>query len=146
VTLIDNEYLGPPNALLRLSDAEREAAVDALRHHAAAGRLSEVELADRVAQARLAVTRGDLSALFADLPLEQVPATPSVQRWEAPYPPDDTDRPRSWAVLLTALSPFVAVALFVITGMIFGFAYAWLWFLLVPVTAIVLFAGRPGPR
>jgi Domain of unknown function (DUF1707) len=146
MTLIDSEYLAPPNAPLRLSDAEREAAVDALQRNAADGRLSGAELAERSDEARRAVTRGDLAALFVDLPLQSAPAPAPVDEWDTPFPPDGSDRPRSWAALLTALSPFVAVALFFITGTILGFAYAWLWFLLVPVTAIVLFVGRPGPR
>jgi hypothetical protein len=146
MTIIDSDYLAPLNAALRLSDAERDAAVDALQRNATYGRLSVAELSGRSDQARRAVTRGDLSAIFSDLPLQSAPTTTEIPRWDTPFPPDDPARPRSWATLLMALSPFVAVALFFLTGTVLGFAYAWLWFLLIPGTAIVLFVGRPGPR
>jgi hypothetical protein len=65
---------------------------------------------------------------------------------DEPLPPDGPARPRNRAAMLTALSPFVAVALLVLTGAMVGRTYAWLWFLLVPVTAIAVYVGRPGPR
>ena len=53
---------------VRASDAEREAAVGALREHAAAGRLDVDELEQRVGAAYGARTNGDLVALLRDLP------------------------------------------------------------------------------
>lgn len=53
---------------LRTSDGEREEAVNELRDHAAAGRLSTEELAARVETALAARTGGELEALFEDLP------------------------------------------------------------------------------
>jgi len=58
----------PSGASLRLSNDERERAVAALQSHAAQGRLTDDELQARSAAARSAMTRGDLSPLFADLP------------------------------------------------------------------------------
>lgn len=58
----------PSGASLRLSNDERERAVAALQSHAAQGRLTDEELQARSAAARSAVTRGDLTPLFADLP------------------------------------------------------------------------------
>lgn len=44
--------------------------------------------------------------------------------------------------VLVALSPFAAVALFFASGALFGYAYAWLWFLLIPVVAVIVYGGR----
>jgi hypothetical protein len=58
-----------PNELqVRASDGERDAAVTALRDHAAAGRLALDELEERIQAALTATTRADLETLFADLP------------------------------------------------------------------------------
>ncbi len=53
---------------MRVSDAEREAAAAELREHFASGRLNQDELDERLATAFAAKTRGDLNALFTDLP------------------------------------------------------------------------------
>jgi len=52
----------------RAADADRDAAVDALRDHAAAGRLESDELDERLETALRARTLGELRALLADLP------------------------------------------------------------------------------
>jgi hypothetical protein len=54
--------------LLRVSDAERQAAAERLRLALADGRLDFVEYDDRLAKAFLAVTYADLDVLFTDLP------------------------------------------------------------------------------
>ena len=69
---------------LRASDAEREQVVDALRDHAAQGRLSTDELEERTGAAYAATTRGELVALRRDLPDEALPAP----RPPAPRPPE----------------------------------------------------------
>jgi hypothetical protein len=53
---------------MRVSDAEREAAAAELREHFASGRLDQAELDERLSAVFAARTRGDLNALFADLP------------------------------------------------------------------------------
>jgi Domain of unknown function (DUF1707) len=53
---------------IRVSDAEREAAASELREHFASGRLDSEELNERLDRAFAAKTRGDLNALFTDLP------------------------------------------------------------------------------
>lgn len=53
---------------MRVSDAERDAAAAELREHFASGRLNQDELDERLAAVFAAKTRGDLSALFSDLP------------------------------------------------------------------------------
>ena len=53
---------------MRVSDAEREAAAAELQEHFASGRLNQDELNERLAAAFAAKTRGDLNAVFTDLP------------------------------------------------------------------------------
>lgn len=63
---------------LRASDAERELLVDALRDHAAQGRLTTEELEERSAAAYTATTRGELVALRRDLPEAAAASTRSA--------------------------------------------------------------------
>ena len=56
---------------LRVSDEEREAAVESLRHHYSAGRLTHDELEDRVELAYHATVRADLDQLMYDLPSQR---------------------------------------------------------------------------
>jgi Domain of unknown function (DUF1707) len=60
---------------LRVSDADRDAAVTELSQHFQAGRLDAAELDDRTGRALRARVRGDLEPLLADLP--RPPAGPS---------------------------------------------------------------------
>lgn len=53
---------------MRLSNAERQEALDALEEHVRTGRLDVDEYADRSAKATVATRRGELEPLFADLP------------------------------------------------------------------------------
>jgi hypothetical protein len=53
---------------IRASDAERERVVAELREHAAAGRLTVDELADRIGAALAARTRDELADVQRDLP------------------------------------------------------------------------------
>jgi hypothetical protein len=61
-------YDDPRTSHLRLSHADRDAAVAALTRAESEGRLTSAELAERSTAAGGAVTRGDLAPLFADLP------------------------------------------------------------------------------
>ena len=54
---------------LRVADDDREQAVDELREHALAGRLTAEELEERIGDAYCATTRADLDRLKADLPV-----------------------------------------------------------------------------
>ena len=56
---------------MRASDSERDGVVEALRGHAAEGRLDLAELEQRVASALRARTREELERLTADLPRER---------------------------------------------------------------------------
>jgi uncharacterized membrane protein YccC len=141
---IDSTYLDPPKAALRLSDEERGAAITELERHAAEGRLSAHELAERRDTAHVAVTRGDLAPLFADLPVPDSSMRADRAVWGTPQAMQEP-RP-NLAAIVVALSPFVAVLLFFLTGTTIAWTYAWLWFLLIPVVAIIAFVGRPSRR
>jgi hypothetical protein len=65
---------------LRVSDRERDAAVQELREHFAAGRLTEDEFNERVQAAYEARTEGQLNGLLSDLP--RLPATQQQLRAE----------------------------------------------------------------
>jgi hypothetical protein len=65
---------------MRASDAEREQAVDALREHYAAGRLSAEEFGERLDSAYRASTVQELEQLSPDLP--ELPPSPDVRRAE----------------------------------------------------------------
>jgi hypothetical protein len=73
---------------LRASDADREAAVDSLRRHAAAGRLDVEELDERVEKAYSAKMLSELAELQVDLPRLAVrPHRPVEQRRSRPMMP-----------------------------------------------------------
>ena len=65
----------PERSGVRASDADRERAVELLRDHYEAGRLSDEELSDRVETAYRVRTLGELDALLADLPSARAPAS-----------------------------------------------------------------------
>jgi hypothetical protein len=56
---------------IRASDQERERTVEALRRHAAAGRIDSAELEERLGLALAAKTQGDLAQIVEDLPAER---------------------------------------------------------------------------
>ncbi len=64
----------------RVSDREREGAVDLLSEHAAQGRLNVEELDARVDGALAARTRAELAALTRDLPVSAQGERPAPQR------------------------------------------------------------------
>ena len=71
---------------LRASDADRDAAVEALRTHALAGRLDSDELEERIGKAYAAKMLSELAALQVDLPRLAV----------RPHRPAERPRPRPW--------------------------------------------------
>ncbi|MFP3465393.1 DUF1707 domain-containing protein [Leifsonia sp. SIMBA_070] len=151
----------PSGASLRLSNDERERAVAALQAHAAQGRLTDVEVQTRSASARSAVTRGDLAPLFADLPgglqLDPHPAPQqpytaqpggngSSYREPSSREPSSREPSSRWGLLAVSIIPFVSLILFFITGMVWGYQYSWLWFLLIPLVGAVTYGTDAGRR
>jgi hypothetical protein len=74
----------PTRPDIRVSDADRTAAAEALRRHCLAGRLSIEELDERLAEAYAARTEGELAELVQDLPPEPETAVAAVP---VPTPP-----------------------------------------------------------
>ena len=52
----------------RVADSDREQAIEDLRQHMLAGRLTAIEFEERLGALQKATTRGDLDAVMADLP------------------------------------------------------------------------------
>lgn len=116
---------------LRIGDTERDDALRALGDHLAGGRLDAEEYGDRAARVTAARTRGELTALFTDLPqphprlVEKLPASkPAANR-----PARPTGQQISAA--LVPLSALLALVLF------FAADLSWVVFLLPAAVAIV---------
>ena len=84
--------------MLRVSDADRDAAISDLGEHFQAGRLDHAELDDRTGRALRARIGSDLDELLADLP----------RRPQAPARPQPPERPRP--ALLPFLVPVLVAA------------------------------------
>ena len=95
---------------VRIGDAERDAAVEKLREHLVAGRLSMEEFDDRMAKAVAAKTSADLDPLFADLPRDPN-AVDGVSVWRPPAPPASTRQTtlRTVQRWMMAVTPLVIV-------------------------------------
>lgn len=130
---------------IRVGDAERTAALDALGEHMASGRIDLDEYGTRSAQVTQARTVADLQALFRDLPaphpsLPGAAPLPAVLPSSAPMPAssgssavarqDDRSPAQRVAAVATGLSGIAGLVLFIVTG-------SWLFFLLPAVVAIV---------
>jgi len=91
---------------LRIGDAERDAAMTALREHFVAGRLTFDELTERIDAALTAKTQRQIDGLMADLP-----RPPKVNRTEAtdPAPASDAGRFLVFAMLLFALATWILI-------------------------------------
>jgi hypothetical protein len=112
-----SELVPAPHDVLA-SDAERERVVEALRTHAADGRLDADELEQRLEGAYAARTRADLLPLVADLPGQPAP------------------RARRTSRTLPRFAPVIALAiLFVAIWALTGADYFWpMW----PIGAMLL--------
>ncbi|WP_158892030.1 DUF1707 SHOCT-like domain-containing protein [Amycolatopsis anabasis] len=118
-----------PASQLRISDADRESALQALGEHMSAGRISLDEYGERSAKITAVKTRGELAEVFADLPqphprLEADPEEPKAPA-APPAPAEWSDRPlvQRLAAAAVPLSAVLGVVLFFVTG-------TWLWFLM----------------
>jgi hypothetical protein len=137
----------PVNNGQRVGNAEREAAVSALKSHHAAGRITSQEYEERSLTAGRARTWDDLDPLFEDLPGPR----PEPGMFPAPKPsstspalpsPDlpataaqahrATLLPEPWSTTIVSLTPLVAVILFFVTD-------EWLWFLAIPIMGILVY-------
>ncbi len=140
-----------PNSL-RVSDAERNAAIDTLSQHLTAGRIDLDEYGTRSALINSARTVADLQAPFADLPGPRpmvstapprpAPPVPSAPAGGYPAVPTQGAVPtvpstagQRVALAVAGSSGVIAVVAFFLLTPIWS--YAWLVFLLVPVVYTV---------
>ena len=152
------DYTDPQRSSERLSDTDRQEAVDRLSAARDEGRLRPDEFDTRASAARLAVTRGDLRPLFEDLPASPGSAAPATfappassmaaapGSYSSPPPVERGGGALGGAVGATimALMPFIALALFFLVGFAGGWTWSWLFFLLIPVAGLIIYG--PGTR
>jgi hypothetical protein len=117
---------------IRIGDAERQQAIELLGEHLSQGRLSVDEYGDRTARVTAAKTRGELLALFGDLPAPH-PQLAQI----APLPSLTPARDRRWVQVAVPLVGLLTVALFFLVKNPFVF-------LIVPAVALII--GRMGNR
>ncbi|KAA9150098.1 DUF1707 domain-containing protein [Amycolatopsis acidicola] len=114
---------------MRLSDAERNEAIEALSEHVRTGRLDIDEFGTRSARASAAKTRNELKPLFDDLPEPHPSVLKAVRARPAPGKPQPAPRLGAGAVTLA----FVVAAI-----LFFTVAKVWLVFLLPAVVALLI--------
>lgn len=114
---------------MRLSDAERNEAIEVLSEHVRTGRLDIDEFGKRSAQASAARTTAELRPLFKDLPEPH----PSVLRKAPPAPKDRPQVPvRRFGPGVVPIAAIIALLLFLTV------AKTWLVFLLPLVVALAM--------
>ena len=107
---------------LRISDADREAAVDLLGEQYSVGRLTKDEFDERSDAVWSARTEGDLAPVFVDLPVRS-PASAANR-----LPVRSVGRPsRRWPIPLPPIV-FLLIALTVVTHLPFVIFGLLLWF------------------
>lgn len=133
------------NPDVRIGTAEREQALEALSRHLGDGRLTLPEFDERSSVVSSATTRGQLDAVFADLPSTTV--TPSVskplERTASQTPAaESSDDGWDWRKAVMAATPIVALILFFVVPV----SNSWLFFLLIPLVGAVIFGGDRSNR
>ncbi len=137
---------------IRVGDAERNSAMDALGEHLSSGRIDLDEFGTRSAQVSQARTVGDLRALFVDLPaphpnlpgpapVPAVSARPDVRATppgDAPARVDERTPAQRMASFAIAASGIVAAVLF------FALRLPWYIFLLPAVIGVLTSAAWGG--
>ncbi|UFS57894.1 DUF1707 SHOCT-like domain-containing protein [Subtercola endophyticus] len=156
------DFTDPQTATLRLSNPERDEAVAQLNANLREGRITEAEFTERSATVRSAVTRGDVAPVFSDLPADahlgaasSVPpaafAAPGYSSSSSSFGssiPEPRNGPigGTAGVVAVSITPFIALILFFVTGIVWGYNYSWLWFLLVPLVGIIVYGGGTRRR
>ena len=118
-----------PAEALRVGDAERFEAASALGEHFAAGRLGQEEFDGRVRDAYAARTRGELQALFTDLP-EPAPFRPAPPPAPPGWEVGRAARERAYPGPSLPVAPLLILAIFVAVSLIARFPVFPLLFLL----------------
>lgn len=138
---------------LRVGDADRQAALQALGAHLEAGRLDIDEYGDRSACAAVAVRRAELAALFDDLPAPHpvlperpVPSVPAPAPAPVPVERHRHDRAPAGQALMVGLVLVMVIALpgLLVAAGAAGMGGGGLLFL--PLMLLLVGSGRPGRR
>ncbi|WP_072807057.1 DUF1707 SHOCT-like domain-containing protein [Rhodococcoides yunnanense] len=144
---------GSPASNSRISDAERDTAVEILTGHVASGRLGIDEFDTRAARAYAAVTRADLTSVFDDLPTDLPTDLPDARLTEVP---EYARAPRYRELLTWASVGVVCLTIWAITPIATGaFLYPWPVWVIGPwgamlalqrLTGVPAIMGCPGRR
>jgi hypothetical protein len=134
---------------MRVSDDDRQRAVEELRRHCAAGRIDVDEYAARIERALSATTLEELDAIRSDLPMMRIAEPGGHGIWAGgstrAFPPrralgvagsaagPGDDLPRSWD-RLGAMVVAVITVLVVLTAILVSLVAEWTW-------AVLLLAG-----
>jgi hypothetical protein len=121
------EFVSDPSRDIRIGDTEREQALQVLGEHMSAGRIDVEEYGERSARITTAKTRGELMALFYDLPDPR----PQFAAPMAMFPEPAKVPARTWEGMVV---PVVGVAVVIL---FFAVIKNPLIFLLIPAVAIV---------
>ncbi|MDX8142822.1 DUF1707 domain-containing protein [Lentzea sp. BCCO 10_0061] len=119
--------MSDPSRDIRIGDTERQQALQVLGEHMSAGRIDINEYGDRSAKITTAKTRGELMALFYDLPDPRPQFVAPVPMFNEPV----RAPARRWE---GAVIPVVGVAVAIV---FFAFVKNPLIFLLIPAVAIL---------
>jgi hypothetical protein len=119
---------------MRVSDTERQRAIDELRRHCAAGRIDVEEYARRVERALSATTLEELDGLRDDLPMLRIPEPAGHGGiWARSGPPAViADEPATGGKLTATMVAVLAVAL-VLAAVILAVVASWTWALLLVI-------------
>ncbi|TNY38792.1 DUF1707 SHOCT-like domain-containing protein [Thermomonospora catenispora] len=139
--------MNSPDPRMRASDADRDRVAEALREHCAVGRITVEELQERLQAVYDAKTYGELEAVTADLPEEDLyqrplpsprtgSAEPARQGDGALAKAGERGVLAVWATV-SAINFVIWLAVSVTAGMVYPW---WIW-MLVPLLLHALFRG-----
>ncbi|MDP9825177.1 DUF1707 SHOCT-like domain-containing protein [Kineosporia succinea] len=158
---------------VRIGHAERFAAMNALKHHYSAGRISSKEYEERSLTVEKAQTDAETASVFTDLPqphalnsselaaltetqagseTSATGASPVVQTLTPGAPPPEPDpapnrTPNRGVLSLPEPYATTVVSITPILAVILFFVtHTWLWFLAIPIVALLVYGpdGREG--
>jgi hypothetical protein len=133
---------------LRVGTTEREAAIAALGEHLSAGRVTLDEYGTRSAEATTAATRGELMALFADLPAphpqleDPTPVAPAASVDLAKRPETQIAVKRDNGELVKRVAGGVMAVSWMAWIPLLYFSHGALWWLLFVPVALSAFVGK----
>lgn len=123
----------------RIGDAERDAAVEALRDHHVAGRLTPEEFDERMSAALAARTRGNLEPLFADLPDDQPARAGLAKAKPAKEVAPAADGGNRYHRVVEVLSAIAWPAALIIN---FATGWQWWWIIFIPIFLVPALVGE----